>query len=47
MPSLSPAAWDDPDVAALTRAGYAPTGAFGHYLGEDAAHSLFFARTLA
>ena len=34
-------------IGLYTRAGYAPTVAFGHYLGADAAHSLFFARTLA
>ena len=33
-------------IGLYTAAGYAPVGAFGHYLGEDAAGSLFFAREL-
>ena len=34
-------------IALYTAAGYTPVGAFGHYLGEDAVGSLFFARSLA
>lgn len=34
-------------IGLYTAAGYAPVGAFGHYLGADAEGSLFFARTLS
>ncbi|HEV7871531.1 MAG TPA: GNAT family N-acetyltransferase [Modestobacter sp.] len=34
-------------VALYTGVGYRPIGPFGHYVGEDAEDSLFFARTLA
>jgi GNAT superfamily N-acetyltransferase len=39
---------EQPEAVGLyTVAGYRPIEAFGHYVGEDAGNSLFFARTLA
>jgi len=43
VPSLSPAAWDDPGL--YTAAGYQPIESFGHYVDDP--YSLCFARTLA
>ena len=34
-------------VGLYTRAGYRPTGPFGHYVADDQGWSLYFERTLA